>query len=73
VSKFGGVAFTWSVDAAGVLRMPFATGYTGIFYARATSASADTYYTTLRVAFAEHNTSSGSFYKYYGGYELTRQ
>ena len=73
VSIFGGITFTWSVDSAGVLRMPSATGYTAVFYARANSQSTATSYTNLKVGFAEHNTSTGNFYKYYGGYELTRQ
>jgi hypothetical protein len=70
---FGGITFTWSVDSAGVLRMPGTTGYTAVFYARASSQSTATSYTNLKVGFAEHNTSTGNFYKYYGGYELTRQ
>jgi hypothetical protein len=70
---FGGITFTWSVDSAGVLRMPGTTGYTAVFYARASSQSTSTSYTNLKVGFAEHNTSTGNFYKYYGGYELTRQ
>jgi len=70
---FGGINFTWSVDSAGVLRMPGSTGYTAVFYARASSQSTATSYTNLKVGFAEHNTSTGNFYKYYGGYELTRQ
>ena len=65
--------FTWSVDSEGVLRMPFNTGYTGSFYARATSQSTATEYTILQSAFTEHNTATGAFYKYYGGIELTRQ
>jgi len=73
VSIFGGINFTWSVDSAGVLRMPSSTGYTAVFYARASSQSNATSYTNLKVGFAEHNTSTGNFYKYYGGYELTRQ
>jgi len=73
VSIFGGTAFTWSVDSAGVLRVPFATGYTGVFYARAGSQSTDTSYTSLKAGFAEHRTSTGSFYDYYGGIVLTRQ
>jgi len=72
VSIFGGTAFTWSVDSAGVLRVPFATGYTGVFYARASSQNTDTSYTSLKAGFAE-NTSTGSFYEYYGGIVLTRQ
>jgi hypothetical protein len=70
---FGGITFTWSVDSAGVLRMPGTTGYTAVFYARASSQSTATSYTNLKVGFAEHNTSTGNFKKYYGGYELTRQ
>jgi hypothetical protein len=66
VSNLGGVNFTWSVDSAGVLRMPGTTGYTAVFYARASSQSTATSYTNLKVGLAEHN-------KYYGGYELTRQ
>jgi len=73
VSIFGGINFTWSVDSAGVLKMPSATGYTAVFYARASSQSTATSYTNLKVGFAEHNTSTGNFYKYFGGYELTRQ
>jgi hypothetical protein len=73
VSNLGGINFTWSVDSAGVLRMPGTTGYTAVFYARASSQSTATSYTNLKVGFAEHNTSTGYFYKYYGGYELTRQ
>jgi len=73
VSIFGGITFTWSVDSAGVLRMPGTTGYTAVFYARASSQSTATSYTNLKVGFAEHNTSTGNFYKYFGGYELTRQ
>jgi len=61
------------VDPAGVLQMPASTGYTGSVYARATSQSTATEYTILRIAFTEHNTSTGGFYKYYGGIELTRQ
>jgi hypothetical protein len=72
-SIFGGINFTWSVDSAGVLRMPGTTGYTAVFYARASSQSTATSYTNLKVGFAEHNASTGNFYKYYGGYELTRQ
>jgi hypothetical protein len=73
VSISGGINFTWSVDSAGVLRMPSATGYTAVIFARASSQSTATSYTNLKVGFAEHNTSTGYFYKYYGGYELTRQ
>ena len=73
VSIFGGITFTWSVDSAGVLRMPSTTGYTAVFYARATSQSTATQYTIFKVGFAEHNTSTGYFYKYYGGLSLTRQ
>jgi len=73
VSNLGGINFTWSVDSAGVLRMPSATGYTAVIFARASSQSTATSYTNLKVGFAEHNTSTGYFYKYYGGYELTRQ
>jgi hypothetical protein len=73
VSNLGGINFTWSVDSVGVLRMPGTTGYTAVFYARASSQSTATSYTNLKVGFAEHNTSTGNFYKYYGGYELTRQ
>ncbi len=73
VSAFGGLTFTWSVDSAGVLRMPGDTGYTASFYARATSQSTATEYTILRAGFPEHNTSTGNFYFYYGGIELTRQ
>ena len=73
VSIYGGITFTWSVDSDGVLRMPGTTGYSAVFYARATSQSTATQYTILKVGFAEHNTSTGNFYKYYGGYELTRQ
>jgi len=69
----GGLAFTWSVDSEGVLRMPADTGYTASFYARATSISTATEYTILQAGFAEHNTSTGAFYKYYGGIVLTRQ
>lgn len=72
-SIFGGITFTWSVDSEGVLRMPSTTGYSAIFYARATSLSTATEYTILNVAFSEHSTSTGRFHKYYGGYELTRQ
>jgi hypothetical protein len=73
VSNLGGINFTWSVDSAGVLRMPGTTGYTAVFYARAGSQSTAMSYTNLKVGFAEHKTSTGNFYKYYGGYELTRQ
>jgi len=73
VSIFGGTTFTWSVDSAGVLRLPFATGYTGVLYARASSQTTDTSYTSLMAAFAEHRTSTGIFYEYYGGIVLTRQ
>jgi hypothetical protein len=73
VSISGGINFTWSVDSDGVLRMPSTTGRSAVFYARATSLSTATEYTILKVGFAEHNTSTGNFYKYYGGYELTRQ
>ena len=69
----GGLTFTWSVDSEGVLRMPADTGYTASFYARATSQSTATEYTILQSAFTEHNTSTGAFYKYYGGIALTRQ
>ena len=69
----GGITFSWSVDSDGVLRMPANTGYTASFYARATSESTSTEYTILRAGFPEHNTSTGGFYKYYGGIELTRQ
>jgi hypothetical protein len=69
---FGGLTFTWSVDSAGVLRMPSTSGYTAVFYARASSQSTATSYTNLKVSFAEHNTSTGNFYKYYGGLSLTR-
>jgi hypothetical protein len=72
-SIFSGIKFTWSVDSTGVLRMPSTTGYTAVFYARASSQSTATSYTNLKVGFAEHNTATGNFYKYYGGYELTRQ
>jgi hypothetical protein len=65
--------FTSSVDSEGVLKMAFNTGYTGSVYTRATSQSTDTEYTILRIAFTEHNTSTGAFFKYYGGIELTRQ
>ena len=73
VSIYGGITFTWSVDSDGVLRMPSSTGYTAVFYARATSQSTATQYTILKVGFAEHNASTGYFYKYYGGLSLTRQ
>ena len=73
VSAFGGFTITWSVDSAGVLRMPGDTGYTASFYARATSQSTATEYTVLRAGFPEHNTATGNFYFYYGGIELTRQ
>jgi hypothetical protein len=69
----GAITFTWSVDSEGVLRMPGSTGYTASFYARATSESTATEYTILRAGFPEHNTSTGNFYFYYGGIELTRQ
>ena len=69
----GAPTFTWSVDSAGVLEMPANTGYTGFVYARATSQSTATEYTILRMAFTEHNTSTGAFFDYYGGIELTRQ
>jgi hypothetical protein len=72
-SIFGGIHFTWSVDSDGVLRMPSTTGRSALFYARATSQGTATAYTILKVGFAEHNTSTGNFFKYYGGYELTRQ
>jgi hypothetical protein len=68
----GGLTFTWSVDAEGVLRMPSSTGYTPVFYARATSQSTATEYTILKVGFVEL-TPTGAFFKYYGGIELTRQ
>ncbi len=69
----GAPTFTWSVDSAGVLKMPANTGYTGSVYARASSQSTATEYTILRIAFTEHNTSTSAFYFYYGGIELTRQ
>ena len=69
----GAPAFTWSVNSEGVLEMPANTGYTGFVYARATSQSTATEYTILRIAFTEHNTSTGAFFDYYGGIELTRQ
>jgi hypothetical protein len=72
VSIFGGITFTWSVDS-GVLRMPSSTGYTAVFYARASSQSTATSYTILKVGFPEFNTTTGGFYQYYGGMELTRQ
>jgi hypothetical protein len=72
VSIFGGTSFTWSVDSDGVLRMPGATGYTMSLYVRATS-TAWGIYADLKAAFTEHNTSTGGFYAYYGGIELTRQ
>jgi len=53
--------------------MPADTGYTASFYVRATSQSTATEYTILRAGFPEHNTSTGAFYSYYGGIELTRQ
>jgi len=61
------IAFTWSVDSDGVLRMPANTGYTASLYMRATSQSTATEYTILRAGFIEHYT------KYYGGIVLTRQ
>lgn len=72
-SLSGGITFAWSVDSAGVLRMPSSTGYTAVFYARAGSRSTDAEYSVLQVGFSEHGTATGSFHKYYGGYELTRQ
>jgi len=72
VSIFGGISFTWSVDS-GVLNMPSSTGYSAVFYARASSQSTATEYTILKVGFPEHNTSTGNFYNYYGGRDLTRQ
>jgi hypothetical protein len=72
VSIYGGITFTWSADSDGVLRMPSSTGYTAVFYPRATSQSTVTEYTILKVGFAEL-TSTGTFFKYYGGLELTRQ
>ena len=73
VSIFGGINFTWSVDSDGVLRMPTTTGYTAVFFARASSQSTATSYTNLKVGFPEFNTSTGAFYSYYGGRELTRK
>jgi hypothetical protein len=72
VSIYGGVTFRWSVDSDGVLRMPSSTGYTAVFYARATSQSTVTSYTVLKVGFVEL-TPTGAFFKYYGGLELSRQ
>jgi len=69
----GGITFTWSVDSDGVLRMPSNTGYTAVFYARAGSQSTATSYTILKVGFPEFKTSTGEFYSYYGGIELTRK
>jgi len=74
VPDFGdGLTFTWSMDTEGVLRMPADTGYTASFYVRPTSQSTATEYTVLRAGFTEHNTSTGAFYRYYGGIALTRQ
>jgi len=72
VSIFAGISFTWSVDSDGVLRMPAGTGYTAVFYARASSQNTATEYTILKVGFPEIATGGG-FYDYYGGIELTRQ
>jgi len=73
IPDFGGITFTWSVDPDGVLRMPSNTGYTVVFYARASSQSTATSYTILKVGFPEFKTSPGEFYTYYGGIGLTRQ
>ncbi|SPQ01985.1 hypothetical protein NBG4_830002 [Candidatus Sulfobium mesophilum] len=73
VSGFGGITFTWSVDSDGVLRMPSNPGYTAVFYARASSQSTATSYTILKAGFPEFKTSTGEFYTYYGGIELTRK
>jgi hypothetical protein len=73
VSIYGGINFTWSVDSDGVLRLPGTTGYTAVFYARASSQSTATSYTTLKVGFPEFNTTTGDFYHYYGGMEMKRQ
>jgi hypothetical protein len=67
----GGWTFTWSVDA-GILKNVFSSAYSGWFYARASSQSTATSYTTLNVAFVEL-TPTGGFYNYYGGRDLTRQ
>jgi len=69
---FGGTTFTWSVDSAGVLKMPSSTGYSPWWYARAGSQSTASEYTVLKVGFVEYN-PAGGFYKYYGGHVLTRQ
>jgi len=72
VNAFGGFTFTWSVDSAGVLKMPASNGYSPWWYARASSQSTASEYTVLKVGFVEIN-PAGGFYKYYGGHVLTRQ
>jgi hypothetical protein len=67
----GGWTFTWSVDS-GILKNVFSNGYEGWMYARASSESDSSSYTTLNVAFIEL-TPSGGFYDYYGGRDMTRQ
>lgn len=71
VSKFPQYSLTWSVDAAGVLRIPANNGYMPVFYGRASSQSDNTSYTTLKVAFPEF-APTGDLYKYYGGMILQR-
>jgi hypothetical protein len=73
ITIFGGCNFTWSVDT-GILKVVDQTcsGYQPQLYARASSQSDATSYTSLNVAIVELS-PSGGFYKYYGGYELTRQ
>jgi hypothetical protein len=71
-SIFGGISLLWSVDSAGVLKMPSSTGYSAWFYARASSQSTASAYTVLKVAFPEFG-PGGGFYSYYGGKVLTRQ
>ncbi|HBO69015.1 MAG TPA: hypothetical protein DD658_02250 [Deltaproteobacteria bacterium] len=71
-SIFGGMSLEWSVDSAGVLKMPASNGYSAWFYARSGSQSTASAYTVLKVAFPEFN-PGGGFYMYYGGKVLTRQ
>jgi len=70
---FGGGNFTWSVDT-GILKVVDLTfeGYHPQLYARASSQSDATSYTLLNGALVELTPTDG-FYKYYGGYEMTRQ
>lgn len=73
ITIFGGGNFTWSVDT-GILKVVDLTfqGYQPQLYARASSQSDATSYTLLNAAFVELTPTDG-FYKYYGGYEMTRQ